>query len=31
VFAAVSLVMTAMVQVLENRLSLWRPQQQSGE
>ena len=31
VFAAVSLVMTAMVQVLENRLSLRRPQQQGGE
>jgi ABC-type nitrate/sulfonate/bicarbonate transport system permease component len=31
VFAAVSLLMTAMVQVLENRLSLWRPQQAGGE
>jgi ABC-type nitrate/sulfonate/bicarbonate transport system permease component len=31
VFAVLSLVMTAMVQVLENRLSLWRPQQHSGE
>jgi ABC-type nitrate/sulfonate/bicarbonate transport system permease component len=31
VFAAVSLAMTAMVQVLENRLSLWRPQKAGGE
>ena len=31
VFAAVSLLMTAMVQLLENRLSLWRPQQAGGE
>jgi NitT/TauT family transport system permease protein len=26
VFAVLSLIMTAMVQVLENRLSRWRPQ-----
>jgi NitT/TauT family transport system permease protein len=31
VFAALSLAMTAMVQVLENRLSGWRPQQRGGE
>jgi NitT/TauT family transport system permease protein len=31
VFAALSLAMTAMVQVLENRLSLWRPQKAGGE
>jgi NitT/TauT family transport system permease protein len=31
VFAAVSLLMTWMVQLLENRLSLWRPQRASGE
>jgi ABC-type nitrate/sulfonate/bicarbonate transport system permease component len=31
VFAALSLAMTAMVQVLENRLSRWRPQQSGGE
>jgi ABC-type nitrate/sulfonate/bicarbonate transport system permease component len=31
VFAALSLALTAMVQVLENRLSLWRPQKAGGE
>jgi NitT/TauT family transport system permease protein len=31
VFAALSLALTAMVQVLENRLSLWRPQKPGGE
>ena len=31
VFAALSLAMTAMVQVLENRLSRWRPQRSGGE
>jgi NitT/TauT family transport system permease protein len=31
VFAALSLAMTAMVQVLENRLSGWRPQKAGGE
>ena len=31
VFAALSLAMTAMVQVLENRLSRWRPQRTGGE
>ena len=31
VFAVLSLAMTAMVQVLENRLSLWRPQKAGGE
>jgi NitT/TauT family transport system permease protein len=31
VFAALSLAMTAMVQMLENRLSRWRPQSGSGE
>ena len=31
VFAALSLAMSAMVQVLENRLSLWRPQRAGGE
>ena len=31
VFAALSLAMTAMVQVLENRLSRWRPQKAGGE
>jgi ABC-type nitrate/sulfonate/bicarbonate transport system permease component len=31
VFAALSLVLTWMVQLLENRLSLWRPQKAGGE
>jgi len=31
VFAGLSLAMTAMVQMLENRLSLWRPQKAGGE
>ena len=31
VFATLSLAMTAMVQVLENRLSRWRPQRSGGE
>jgi NitT/TauT family transport system permease protein len=31
VFAALSLAMTAMVQMLETRLSRWRPQQPGGE
>jgi NitT/TauT family transport system permease protein len=31
VFAGLSLIMTAAVQVLENRLTLWRPQRASGE
>ena len=31
VFAVLSLAMTAMVQVLENRLGRWRPQQTGGE
>ena len=31
VFAVLSLAMTAMVQVLENRLSRWRPQKTGGE
>jgi NitT/TauT family transport system permease protein len=31
VFAVLSLAMTAMVQVLENRLSRWRPQRPGGE
>lgn len=31
VFAALSLAMTAMVQVLEHRLSRWRPQRSGGE
>jgi len=31
VFAMLSLAMTAMVQALENRLSLWRPQKAGGE
>jgi len=31
VFAVLSLAMTAMVQVLENRLSRWRPQKPGGE
>jgi NitT/TauT family transport system permease protein len=31
VFAGVSLLMTGMVQILENRLSLWRPQRMGGE
>jgi NitT/TauT family transport system permease protein len=31
VFAALSLALTAMVQMLENRLSLWRPQKAGGE
>jgi NitT/TauT family transport system permease protein len=31
VFAVLSLAMTALVQMLENRLSLWRPQRASGE
>ena len=31
VFATLSLAMTAMVQVLENRLSRWRPQKPGGE
>ncbi len=31
VFAALSLALTWMVQVLENRLSLWRPQKAGGE
>jgi NitT/TauT family transport system permease protein len=31
VFAAVSLLMTGAVQMLENRLSLWRPQRSGGE
>jgi NitT/TauT family transport system permease protein len=31
VFAALSLALTAMVQILENRLSLWRPQKAGGE
>ena len=31
VFAVLSLAMTAMVQVLENRLSLWRPQKAGGD
>jgi len=31
VFAVLSLAMTAMVQMLENRLSLWRPQKAGGE
>jgi ABC-type nitrate/sulfonate/bicarbonate transport system permease component len=31
VFAVLSLAMTWMVQVLENRLSLWRPQRAGGE
>ncbi len=31
VFAALSLAMTAMVQVLESRLSRWRPQRAGGE
>ena len=31
VFAVLSLAMTAMVQVLENRLSRWRPQKAGGE
>jgi NitT/TauT family transport system permease protein len=31
VFAALSLAMTWMVQLLENRLSLWRPQRSGGE
>jgi NitT/TauT family transport system permease protein len=31
VFAVLSLAMTALVQMLENRLSLWRPQRAGGE
>ncbi len=31
VFAVLSLMMTAMVQVLENRLSRWRPQRLGGD
>jgi NitT/TauT family transport system permease protein len=31
VFAGLSLIMTAAVQVLENRLTLWRPQRAGGE
>ena len=31
VFAALSLIMTWLVQMLENRLSLWRPQRAGGE
>jgi ABC-type nitrate/sulfonate/bicarbonate transport system permease component len=31
VFAALSLVLTWMVQILENRLSRWRPQKPGGE
>lgn len=31
VFAGLSLLMTGMVQILENRLSLWRPQRSGGE
>jgi ABC-type nitrate/sulfonate/bicarbonate transport system permease component len=31
VFAALSLAMTALVQMLEARLSRWRPQQAGGE
>jgi NitT/TauT family transport system permease protein len=31
VFAGVSLLMTGLVQMLENRLSLWRPQRAGGE
>lgn len=31
VFAGLSLLMTGMVQMLENRLSLWRPQKAGGE
>jgi NitT/TauT family transport system permease protein len=31
VFAVLSLAMTALVQMLENRLSLWRPQRPGGE
>jgi NitT/TauT family transport system permease protein len=31
VFAGLSLIMTAGVQVLENRLTLWRPQRAAGE
>ena len=31
VFAALSLVMTALVKILENRLSRWRPQQLAAD
>jgi ABC-type nitrate/sulfonate/bicarbonate transport system permease component len=31
VFAVLSLLMTGVVQMLENRLSLWRPQKAGGE
>jgi ABC-type nitrate/sulfonate/bicarbonate transport system permease component len=31
VFAALSLVMTGLVKLLEDRMSRWRPQRESGD